>query len=495
MPLNYSKWDALELSDDSDIEGHPNVDKKSLIRWKQRDIHEKREARKVKITHLRNQIDLNQVLIARLQTIHQDVQSKGQEYYSSLVEQLQTNPSPDVPPTGANDQPTYDNMILSLLLQVWDEAKEKGVTKDDPKLDEALVNGIMEHIDQLKQQDQENRVELDKEEEEQKKKITSEDIHDGWDSKYVPPKPEPVHALPKKKPVKQTVIETLNPQASTPAPSAPSSAPAAAAEEEEDDDDDEALPELTPSLRQFSKIGLQKYEDSWEFIKNHRDIFVPGATDALLIEAFAAERRGEKRYAKQCVHQGLLLQYCEKLGRDGVSLFFKRMIAEPKRAQPVFIKDVEDTYAHLASRVKISMEEEARNPSGRETIQLMQEDPTKPITFNVPDGPPPADIRLEGPGTENLDIEEVRKALQVRWDVFQSFPRELQDALRVGTLEAVNNVLGDMQVEDAEEVVKMIEAVGILSLSDGGRPRDMTHDEEGEEGDDEEEEEEEGAEA
>lgn len=48
MPLNYSKWDKLEvgilrsccasqadivqLSDDSDIEGHPNVDKRSLIR-------------------------------------------------------------------------------------------------------------------------------------------------------------------------------------------------------------------------------------------------------------------------------------------------------------------------------------------------------------------------------------------------------------------------------------------------------------------------------
>ncbi|KAA8564058.1 hypothetical protein EYC84_012047 [Monilinia fructicola] len=27
MPINYSKWDALELSDDSDVEVHPNVDK------------------------------------------------------------------------------------------------------------------------------------------------------------------------------------------------------------------------------------------------------------------------------------------------------------------------------------------------------------------------------------------------------------------------------------------------------------------------------------
>ena len=52
MPLNYSKWDQLEviavrlvrsvvdltrsqfqLSDDSDIEGHPNVDHKSLVRY------------------------------------------------------------------------------------------------------------------------------------------------------------------------------------------------------------------------------------------------------------------------------------------------------------------------------------------------------------------------------------------------------------------------------------------------------------------------------
>lgn len=164
------------------------------------------------------------------------------------------------------------------------------------------------------------------------------------------------------------------------------------------------------------------------------------------------------------------------------------MLSDPKRAQAVFIKDVEDTYAHLVMRVKAGLEEEAAYPNGRETIQLMQEDPSKPISFNVPDGPPPAEIRLEGPGTENLDIEEVRKALQTRWEVFQAFPVDLQRALKIGTLEAVNKVLGDMKVEDAEEVVGMIEAVGILSLSDGGRVRDLTHgevgeDEEGIEGD------------
>ncbi|RPD52499.1 hypothetical protein L227DRAFT_489945, partial [Lentinus tigrinus ALCF2SS1-6] len=55
MPLNYSKWDNLELSNDTDIEAHPNLDKCSLKRlmrsrkWKQRAIHEQRKERKLKI--------------------------------------------------------------------------------------------------------------------------------------------------------------------------------------------------------------------------------------------------------------------------------------------------------------------------------------------------------------------------------------------------------------------------------------------------------------
>ena len=49
MPIDYSKWDHIEISDDSDIEVHPNVDKNSFIKWKQRDIHEKRQQRNVEI--------------------------------------------------------------------------------------------------------------------------------------------------------------------------------------------------------------------------------------------------------------------------------------------------------------------------------------------------------------------------------------------------------------------------------------------------------------
>jgi cell division cycle protein 37 len=148
-----------------------------------------------------------------------------------------------------------------------------------------------------------------------------------------------------------------------------------------------------------------------------------------------------------------------------------RMATDEKRAQRVFLKDVEDTYAHLASRVAAIIEEEDIE---RSTILLMPEDPSKPTTFNVPDGPPPEDIRLEGPGTENMDVEEVRKALEMRWNVFQSFDPKFQEALKVGTLDAVNTTLAEMDVAEAEEVVRLIQMAGILSVSDGGRVRDMT---------------------
>ena len=141
------------------------------------------------------------------------------------------------------------------------------------------------------------------------------------------------------------------------------------------------------------------------------------------------------------------------------------MIASDSRAEPVFINDMESTYKHLVERVKISQEEES---IGKEQIQLVPENPNQTISFNVPDGPPPEDLLLEGPGTEKLDVNEVRKALQFRWDVFEGFPVDFQEALKTGELDAVNKVLGDMEVSAAESIVQQLDMAGILSFAEGG---------------------------
>lgn len=117
-----------------------------------------------------------------------------------------------------------------------------------------------------------------------------------------------------------TAIEVLNPKAGESSTSAPDQ------EEASDNEDEEGLPELTPSLEAFSKIAVGDYDKSFEFIQKHRDVYVPGASDALLVAAFTAQGDGKTKYARQCVHQSLLIQYCEKLGRDGVGLFFKKCV-------------------------------------------------------------------------------------------------------------------------------------------------------------------------
>ncbi|KAF7288542.1 Hsp90 co-chaperone Cdc37g [Mycena chlorophos] len=480
MPLNYSKWDKLELSDDSDIEEHPNVDKRSMIRWKQRDIHEKREARKYKIGQLEAQIACNNVLLPRIKEIATTLASDKLDkprtvYFSSLVEQLEKNPSKACPPGNDPSKPehTYDGMLLSLLHKVGDDAKnavkEAGVVADDEReerLGKALAKGMADHAVQLKETIDNDEKTLADEVKEQKKHITTEDLHDGFSNKYVPPQPSPA-ALPiaakldastkTKKTTTTTEFEVINAPSEAPEPT-----PVEEEDEEEDLDDD--ISNLTPSLEAFSRLPLKGFEQSFRFIQQHRDVVVPGASDSLLGAAFKAQYDGKPTYAKQCVHQSLLLQYGDKLGVDGLAVFFRKMIAGDKRAEMVFLDDVEKTYAHLANRVQKN-QEEAKN-GGRETIMLAT-DNENDITFNIPTGPPPKELVL-GEGMEDLDIEEVRKALQFRWDVFKGLPEKLQKALQTEQLKEVNAVLGDMEVEEAEDVLQRLDMAGIIPFSESG---------------------------
>ena len=115
--------------------------------------------------------------------ITESVASKGPSEFSSLVERFKANPAPDRPPSNSPDTKTYDEMLLSLLLSVWEKAKEDGVEKDDPKLGDKLTEGLRKHVEQMKVHQAKLKADLASEEAEQKKKITSDDIHEGFESK------------------------------------------------------------------------------------------------------------------------------------------------------------------------------------------------------------------------------------------------------------------------------------------------------------------------
>ena len=96
----------------------------------------------------------------------------------------------------------------------------------------------------------------------------------------------------------------------------------------EADSSDDEVPELTPALLAFSKLPIGGYEPSFKFISVHPEVLNgEESIDALMMEGFNQQLKGgNSERAKRCVHQSLLLTYCQKLGKDGVALFFKRCV-------------------------------------------------------------------------------------------------------------------------------------------------------------------------
>lgn len=150
------------------------------------------------------------------------------------------------------------------------------------------------------------------------------------------------------------------------------------------------------------------------------------------------------------------------------------MIQRNPKSIQMFTQDLEQTYGRIAKRTIEMAAESSSGPDGeREQIQLVAEDPNMQISFNLPDGPPPAELRIEGEGADQLDMDQVRAFLQRKWEIFEGFPDKLKTALRTEKLEDVNKALGAMRVKEAEEVVELMQEGGMLSFSERG-VRDMT---------------------
>ncbi|KXJ94463.1 Cdc37 N terminal kinase binding-domain-containing protein [Microdochium bolleyi] len=450
MPVDYSKWDALELSDDSDIEVHPNVDKRSFIRAKQNQIHAERSQRKLQIETLKYERQINDGLIKRISSLLAALKKHASEAESrnpaevafQAVMESVGNPADDKPPTrpegvhaNVEQPPTYTKMMASLLDQVNKTMEEK---KPDNRYT-AMVAEIEDHlskVEDLQKQLHEKLAELEKEE---GRKITSEGLRDGFNTSHVT-KAEPASTSGEKKTNSgSSQPELLNPNFSQESKST-SAAGSKAGEDEMD---------ASADGRKFANIKASEYRESHAFITSHPHILAEKETDGILVLAFDAQLEGKDDIARNYIHQALLLQYCRSLGRDGVSLFFKRVTTKGHQAQQVFYKDVQDTFFRIKNRTKeINAERAAEGSGDVEQIQLHAVEPGTEIKIKIP----PADSQ---------DEEEKRGR-----QIFDSFAPDMKKALESGSLDKVNQVLGKMKVADAEELVGLLSEAGVLSLEE-----------------------------
>ena len=470
MPVDYSKWDALELSDDSDFEPHPNVDKRSFIRAKQAQIHQQRAQRKNEIETLKYERIINDGLLRRIDTLLAELRGHEAEakdrnafLYQAMIASAgdPDDDEPPKPPSGVHskDGPVkYSQMMGSLVDQVKKEV-------EDSKADDwyhgyiKAVEGHKKKVQGLQKDLHSKLAELEKEE---SRKITSEHVRDGFNSSFVNKENE--KPAMKGKSSGGETVEVLNPAALKKdhlirQDSAMSSGAEADIDEnlgsleEKKSEDDEENVEPTELGKQFAKIKYGDYSACLRFISENPAVLAERETDGLIVQGFDAQMKGNVSHAKQCVHQALLLQYCRSLGRDGVQLFFKRITTPGHQAHKVFIDDVNSTYQRIRARTAEIAAERAANPSGHEAeveqIQLQAVEPGTEIHINVPQ-----------PDSE----EEIEKQARA---VFESFPPGLQRALESGSLDRVNEVLGKMSVEEAEEVVGQLGESGMLDMRQG----------------------------
>jgi len=462
MPVDYSKWDALELSDDSDIEVHPNVDKRSFIRAKQAQIHQERAQRKHHIETLKYERIINDGLLTRIDALVNSLKAHSTSnsnedavVFQALIESSGdfTDDQPPPAPAGVHanvqDQPTYSKMMAALVDQVKKKVDE---TKPANRL-EGYIKEAGEHKTHVLDLQQQLLTKLAELEKLEKNKITSESIHTGFDRSHVSKAASlaPVAS-------QSTQVELLN----APKRSAATLNTSSTADSGNEADVEDAVPatsnianddyphHATPLGTAFGRIPSADYRASLQYISQHPSVLHERETDGLLLQAFDAQTTSKPDVARNCVHQALLLQYCRALGQDGVALFFKRITTKDHNARKVFHDDVNATYARLRDRA-VEMErekaEEGAESGDVEQIQLHAVNPGQKIMINIPDA-------------SNPDEADARK-------VFETFPPGLQRALETGELDEVNKVLGRMGIEEAEEVVEKMGGSGMLSMEEG----------------------------
>lgn len=119
------------------------------------------------------------MLYPKIVDITKQVADGGPPVFSATVERLKTQPSPEAPGPG---QTKYDEMLHELMISIWEECKKEGVDAKNEKLGEILVKKLESHQQQLQNRQKFLREDVEKEKEEQRKKITSDDIHEGFSS-------------------------------------------------------------------------------------------------------------------------------------------------------------------------------------------------------------------------------------------------------------------------------------------------------------------------
>lgn len=267
----------MELSDDSDIEIHPNVDKRSFIRAKQTQIHVQRQQRKREVQALKHERIINDALLQRLRVLTSTLQfqqagsvdrnlNPADIAFQAVMELAFANPTEDSPPPrpeGVFDSdmpplPTYSKMLATILDEVNQTLQERQTEKDRGY--EAFLQELGVHVQKIQDLQTELIRRLDTLEQQDSNNITSESYHVGFDSSHV------TTTKPAEASKQESKVELLNPNHDL----GVAKLEKTLGTENPWDGEQEVRPSLAAT--RFAQIPVSDYRASYGFLQSHLEI-------------------------------------------------------------------------------------------------------------------------------------------------------------------------------------------------------------------------------
>lgn len=516
MPIDYSKWDKIEISDDSDIEVHPNVDKKSFIKWKQRDIHEKRAQRNIEIKSILVQLTMYAKLNTRVEylteqlkpeqflendvvmkTLDAKFDPKEKFNYEELIKEKGDTLRKGLKdlhfePEETENTPCYNEMIEDLLIQIKDD-------HPDAKTDGfKLVEYLKEHRAKIDDVMSKQTIKLDDLLYQKAQLIVSDDLHTGFDRSFMNKdkgdeddddddgQKGKRNVKDQNKPTKKetvTTSETVNTSSRSLGNAAPSAVSASSAssassvpsapsqssyssttaqvstgEKSEADILDEL--ELKPETEKFGKLPTTSLSDSADFLIKHTKICTEQQKDALMMSAFDAQLEGNTTRLKQIVHQALILQYIVQLkgsntSRDDTIRAIKLFFSKfqsEEKMQAFFNEEFTNTVNHIIQRCKIIKQEQEERAAAANT-EGDGNDEEALIQLRALDENTTLSVNIPEEGTQEYEIFKTKLSV------------EFQRAIMTQSLDEVNKEFAKLKVEDAEKILEIFNECGAIGVS------------------------------
>lgn len=452
MPIDYSKWDKLELSDDSDIEVHPNVDKKSFIKWKQQSIHENRAKRSHDIANLETQISMYSHLNKRVDKLLSGVNDDTLSQRDGVTRFLNANFDKTEKPQGPNvdpEIPPFNEMVEDLFEQLEGDAKKQGSNPQDGSVIRKLV---LQHRAKIDKVTVEAKGKLQEMYKERDLYISSDDIQTGFDSGFMNKKADEEE---EKKAANLQKVAAANGTK----PTSEVSLPPTHLQFIEYQDD---VMKLAPETEAFGNLPVGNFKASEQYLLKHLQIVSEQQKDALMMKAFEYQMQDDAKRAYQVIHQSELMGYVREIYNtknipflhveqmtEVIQLFFKRVIYNESNpaGRRSFLESVQSKFDHVKKRVKV-MEEE-QDQEGVETIQLKSLDESTELEVNLP----------------NFDSSDPKDQKNV--EAFNKLPETMKDAIKTKNLDNVNAVFAEVPIEEAERYLDLIneaEIIGVKAL-------------------------------